>query len=292
MDLNLEPRPENPVRKKQIALAVSITAIVALLVCMFTRQWQRAEQSDRQVAMGLMSIEMCAGGRCTTMSNKEFVDREINGTIADLKQAIGDVGRLRGFVSRDLATDDTYGDGYDEWGRTLSFEDRLCSGDLDGAYQRMLDEERVLDPRSAGEPMATRMLCNLGGANPNKIPSSKSSIGWLTGWITLVLIGLAVLSLGAAVVLVAQGKFFLGPIAPTSWAILCLFLALIAGCIFVASNPTRGENLDLLFMFKYDASFQLGVGWSFWVFGVGVVLGIVGTQMLVKFKPAPIDHFQ
>ncbi len=287
MDLNLEPRPENPARKRTIALIVTILAIVALGVCMFTKRWQRVGQDDHRVGMGLISVEECHEGKCVTQSNKEFVEGRINGTIANINAAIGDIGKLRGYVSRDVATDDTFGDGYDMYGRPMTFEERLCSGDLDAAYSRMLDDEAILDGKRPPE-RSTTFMCRLverGAADPRKLPETKSMASWLTGWITMVLIGLAVLSMITAVVLVAQGKFFLGPLAPTSWAILFLFLALILGCIFVASNPTRGERLDVLL------GYQLGVGWSFWVFGVGVVLGIAGTQMLVKFKPAPIDHF-
>ena len=79
-------------------------------VCMFTGSWQRAKQSDRQVSMGLLSIEICADGRCSSMSNKKFVEEDINGTIADFKQAMADVSKLRGFISRDMANDDVFGD--------------------------------------------------------------------------------------------------------------------------------------------------------------------------------------
>jgi hypothetical protein len=291
MDLNLEPKPENPARKRQIALAISIVAIVALAVAMFTKRWQRVGQDDHRVGMGLISVEECREGKCVTRSNKDFVENRINRTVGELSEAITNLGKLRGFVSRDLSTVDEFGDGYDMYGEPRTFENRLCSGDLDGAYQRMLDEERVLDPRTAkrpGDEVSTAFMCRLvmnNATDPRKLPEKKSMVGWLTGWITMILLGLSVISLGAAVIQVAQGKFFVGPIAPTSWSILCLFLSLIVGCIFVASNPTRGENLDVLL------GYQLGVGWSFWLFGAGVVLGIAGTIQLTKFKPAPVDHF-
>jgi hypothetical protein len=103
----------------------------------------------------------------------------------------------------------------------------------------------------------------------------KSPVWWLAGYATFGMILLSIGALIAAIVLVHNGKFFLGSMAPTSISLLLLFLTLIVGMIFVATNPTKGEAM------------QLGVGWTFWIFGVGVVGGIVGSQMLNKFKPAP-----
>lgn len=105
----------------------------------------------------------------------------------------------------------------------------------------------------------------------------KSPVFWVMGYATILLGLISVGLLAAGAVLVHKGRFYLGSIAPPSLALLTLFLALITAMIFVATNPTKGTGM------------QLGAGWSFWTFGVGVVGGIVGAQMLMKFKPAPGD---
>lgn len=102
----------------------------------------------------------------------------------------------------------------------------------------------------------------------------RSPVFWITGYVILIGGLASVVFLGISVALVAKGKFYLGKVAPMSLALLALFLSLIAGGVFMATNPTRGTAL------------QLGTGWGFVAFGAGVVLGIVGAQMLTKFKPA------
>jgi hypothetical protein len=207
MGLNLEPVPENPVKKRQIAMMVAVAAIVALGLAAFSKSWLRAEKGSSRVAMGLIRAELCDRGACNTMSDREFVKSIINDQIDRLKE-IGVPG----------------------------------------------------------------------------VPAKRSPASWIAGWITLVLVVLAAGSLLAAVILIAQGKFFLGPFAPTSLALLLLFLSLIAGCVFVATNPTTGKDMQEMLPFR------LGVGWSFWVFGAGVVAGIAGSQLLAKFKPAEPDY--
>jgi hypothetical protein len=186
-DLNLEPVPENPAKKKQIAFIVTAVACVAILVTLVTKHWL-APADPIEGGMGLRSFEICFNDDCEGETNKALIDR-IN-------------------------------------------------------------------------------------QSPNK-SDHKSPIFWIMGYAVIIVGLISVALLGTAAFLVHNGKFFLGRVAPASLALLSLFLALIFACIFVATNPTKGS------------AFQLGVGWSFWLFGVGVVTGIVGAQMLMKFKPAP-----
>jgi len=66
------------------------------------------------------------------------------------------------------------------------------------------------------------------------------------------------------------------PVQPTSVALLGVMGALLTGCVFIASKP-GGVG-------------AVGVGWSFWAFGIGSVAGIVGAQMLNKLiKPVDPD---
>jgi len=108
----------------------------------------------------------------------------------------------------------------------------------------------------------------------------KSAIFWIMGYATLLFALLAAASLVVAGVTLGQGKLMIQPIAPTSTAMLFLFLSLVTACIFVATNPTRGTGM------------QLGVGWAFWTFGIGTVVGILAVPMILKFKPVEPDHFQ
>ncbi|MBP9087467.1 MAG: hypothetical protein KBG15_15190 [Kofleriaceae bacterium] len=94
------------------------------------------------------------------------------------------------------------------------------------------------------------------------------------GYITLGAIGLAVLSLLATVPLAfrkpadAQAMLEKLPMAPTTAALLTMFVALITGCVFVAIKP-GGVG-------------AVGVGWGFWGFGVAVITGMTGAIMIGK----------
>jgi uncharacterized membrane protein len=65
-------------------------------------------------------------------------------------------------------------------------------------------------------------------------------------------------------------------IMPTTIAVIAIALAIVTGCIFVATKP--GLYLD-----------TLTVGWTFWVFGVGVVSGLASVFPLNR-QIRPIDE--
>jgi hypothetical protein len=89
------------------------------------------------------------------------------------------------------------------------------------------------------------------------------------GWVTSIACWAAAVTLLLSAVLVAIGKLFFRPIAVTTLALLALIVGMIAGCVFVAQAREIGT-----------------VGWAFWVFGVGTVVGIVAAQRLARFKPS------
>ena len=100
------------------------------------------------------------------------------------------------------------------------------------------------------------------------------SAAWIpAGWVTLISILLSSLGLFASAGLAFQRIHKEWPIAPTTVALLGGMVGLISGCVFVATKP--GEPG------------MVGVGLSFWVFGVGVVMGIVGAQMAAKVIRPP-----
>jgi hypothetical protein len=96
------------------------------------------------------------------------------------------------------------------------------------------------------------------------------------GWITFVLCLITAVGLVAAAGLAIARKTPVLPMTPSSLALLGIMLALISGCVFVATKPGPAGSV--------------GVGISFWVFGAGAVLGIAGAQLLARVnRPADPD---
>lgn len=92
------------------------------------------------------------------------------------------------------------------------------------------------------------------------------------GWITFIAILLAAAGLLAAAALAYAKKQMALPVAPTTIGLLGGMIALITGCVFVATKPGPPG--------------MVGVGLSFWIFGVGTVMGILAAQMLARqIKP-------
>jgi len=119
-------------------------------------------------------------------------------------------------------------------------------------------------------------------AEVQKAHGSASGAFPIFGYITLGLIGLAVLSLLATLPLAfrkqadAQAMLEKLPIAPTTVALSTISLALITGCVFVATKPGGVGSV--------------GVGWGFWAFGVAVITGMTGAIMIGKqLGPKPSE---
>ena len=93
------------------------------------------------------------------------------------------------------------------------------------------------------------------------------------GWVTFIAALLAALGLAAAAAYGALGKPMSLPIAPTTIALLGVMIGLITGCVFIATKPGPAG--------------MVGVGLSFWIFGVGCVMGIAGAQMMAKVNRPP-----
>lgn len=98
-----------------------------------------------------------------------------------------------------------------------------------------------------------------------------------TGWITFVLALLAAAALAASAALAAANKAPHLPIAPTTIAFLGVAIALITGCVFVATKPGPAGSV--------------GVGPSFWIFGLGCVMGIAGAQLAAKVNQPRDDEW-
>jgi hypothetical protein len=93
------------------------------------------------------------------------------------------------------------------------------------------------------------------------------------GWATFALCVLAALGLViAAAIAIARKRPDL-PMAPTTLALLSIMVALVTGCVFVATKPGPPGFV--------------GVGLSFWLFGIGEVLGLAGSTLLAKVNRPP-----
>jgi hypothetical protein len=93
------------------------------------------------------------------------------------------------------------------------------------------------------------------------------------GWIALVSALVAALGLvGAAAIALARKQPQL-PVSPASLALLGVMFALVAGCVFVATKPGPPG--------------MVGVGWGFWLFGAGCIVGIAGSQVIARVIRPP-----
>jgi len=94
------------------------------------------------------------------------------------------------------------------------------------------------------------------------------------GWITFIGCLVAAFGMAIAVGLALARRHPLWPIAPTTIAFLGAAIALIAGCVFVATKPASADAPVL--------------AWGFWVFGPGVVTALAGSMFLAR-AIRPID---
>lgn len=94
------------------------------------------------------------------------------------------------------------------------------------------------------------------------------------GWITSIACLLGALGLLAAAAIALSKKQPQLPVSPSSLSLLALMVALVTGCVFVATKPGPGGFV--------------GVGIAFWIFGVGAVLGLAGSIMLARVN-RPVD---
>jgi hypothetical protein len=98
----------------------------------------------------------------------------------------------------------------------------------------------------------------------------------VTGLVTFLVLLLAAAGLVAAAALAALNLRPELPVSPTTIALLAAMVALVTGCVFVATKPGPVGGV--------------GVGWGFWAFGVGAVAGIGGAQLLARqIRPADPD---
>jgi hypothetical protein len=93
------------------------------------------------------------------------------------------------------------------------------------------------------------------------------------GLVALISAAVGGLSLFLMAFLAIKRKKVESPIQPAQVALLSILLSLITGCAFIATKPGGDRGI--------------GVGYSFWIFGVSAVVGIVGAQILNKLIKPP-----
>ena len=100
--------------------------------------------------------------------------------------------------------------------------------------------------------------------------------GWpLCGTIAFIGSLLAAAGLLVGAMFGIAGRRIDWPVMPTTVGVLGLIIAMVAGCVFVATKP---EGME-----------ELGLGWSFGVFGGGVIFGLAAVFPLNR-QIRPIDE--
>ena len=92
----------------------------------------------------------------------------------------------------------------------------------------------------------------------------------LVAMITCIIGGLALI---ATAVLAFKKIRIALPLHLSTIGLLAIMLSLAFGCIFIATKPGGMRGV--------------GVGYSFWIFGIGSVVGIIGAQILNKLIKPP-----
>ena len=144
----------------------------------------------------------------------------------------------------------------------------LSNGALLEEWKKLLAEAKKEAEGDPSNPVVQRQYLE----SQKMLKTSSSFPIW--GYVTLVALAIAVLSLVTAAVLALMKKRILWPVMPTTGAILGTAIGLITGCVFVATKPGPPGFV--------------GTGYGFYAFGAGVLCGIAGAIMINKFL-RPID---
>jgi hypothetical protein len=248
---DLPKKPEH----RTLAIALAYVAVAALVFAAFTNRWLYAGATQLQirdgdlvipvgghgvheVGFGLRTMFECKQGDCEALTNRELLDHWV---VAELSAR---------YVLGETVGDDLTAAGGDP---------------------HALDAQRV----AITDPIhPDRELQRLLTYEKQAYVSSSTFVTF--GWITLIALVIAAISLATAATLVVAKKRVALPIMPTTTALLGVGVALITGCLFVATKPGPPG--------------YVGVGISFFAFGAGVILGLWSTLYLNKLlRPADPD---
>ena len=144
----------------------------------------------------------------------------------------------------------------------------MSNSELVAKWKRDLAE---IKEEAAGDPTNPALQATAAAAHDEmRAPSAFPAFGW----IALVCIAIAAVSLAISAALAIAKKRVAWPIMPTTTAILGTALGLIAGCVFVALKPGPPG--------------YVGTGMGFYAFAGGVLTGIAGAIMVNK-SLRPVD---
>lgn len=312
--LAMAMNPKRPERRL-LSLALAVIATAGLAYAAVSRQWMYNEATivGGTYGFGPRGMFRCTGGHepvCESMTNgaliaswrREVADLQL---VATMLGAV-DLGLVLGTVQPATLT---------RTGRHLAITGDPKTYDLDattpeglaGLYvatakavlvdpvtEVEIDEDvaRAIDgARVAIQANQTSREQAIGDAQAKAKSIAQqnitSSAFALCGWLALVGCGVAAVSLAIAIALVALRKRKMLAVMPTTTALLGIMLAIITGCVFVATKP--------------GGSGFVGVSFGFWGFAAGIILGIASTLMLNRLlrpedddllaDPMNADHF-
>lgn len=248
--------PAKPERRA-VALIVAGLAVVALAFACFSSTWLYAERTQLQL----------------------HEDNKLPLTIGPVHEA---AFSLRGFetcITRDGATSCesmSNAELLEAWRREVLAARFVAQEPVLDEVRATFDEKRYRElvarrTLAAGSPDSTSNEL-LAMAQRDLLIAKRvyatSSVFPVLGWITFAACLIAVLSLAAATLIVIAKKRVRLPVMPTTTALLGVLVALGAGCVYVAVKPGPPG--------------YVGVGPGFFVFGVGVVLGLYSSLVLDK----------
>jgi hypothetical protein len=232
-----------------LAIALAFLAAAAFGFSAFSSKWLYASAAQLQlregenivirvgpvheVGFGLRAMFRCVKGTCEDMTNGELVK--------DWRREV-------------LSARFVLGEPVEDELKELAGADHL---------EKLIRERTALS--NPEDPLQQAMQQEL---TVQKRLYATSSTFVTFGWIALAAAVIAALSLAVAAALVAARKRVVLPIMPTTTALLGIGVALICGCIFVATKPGPPG--------------YVGVGIGFFAFGVGVILGLWSSLYLNK----------
>jgi hypothetical protein len=159
--------------------------------------------------------------------------------------------------------------------KPLIFFDELTRGEMCDASRCTISNGRFIELiNELIDRLQKTRIDDPEHAEPFAIPRRPSNAFVPLGYITLIASLIAAVGLIAAAGIAIAKKRPEVPIMPTTIALLGIVIALVTGCVFTAVKP--------------DARGYLGVGWTFFVFGAGIVAGLAGALMINKLI-RPID---
>ena len=244
--LQMVMNPKRPERRV-LALVLATVACVCLAYAGVSRLWMFNEATGLggSYGFGPRGMVRCdeRGAECEALSNGELVDR--------WRTEIADTQRVAALLA----------DPSSQAPADTMVTERVAH------VQRQIADGLITREQAIGDAQNTAKLV----AELKRASAAFAICGWLACIGSL----LASASLAVAIVLVLLKKRLMLSVMPTTTALLGIMLAIVTGCVFVATKP--GPNGFV------------GIYYGFWAFAAGIILGISSTLMLNGLL-RPHDH--